>query len=134
MAKIGEVYPSKFLKADDFKGQPNVTLTIKAAPLEESFGEQKTVLYFHETEKAFTLNPTNARIMVQLLEDDETDNWPGAKVTLTPAMRNIAGQLKKVIDVTAAWRPAQPGQQGGPAGSFPPPPAARSANDSDIPF
>jgi hypothetical protein len=131
MAKIGDIYPSKFLKADDFKGQQNVTLTIKATPLEEPFGEQKTVLYFHETEKAFTLNPTNARIVVQLLEDDETDNWIGAKITLTPAMRNIAGQLKKVIDVTAAYFPQGQQQQGG---AFPPPPAAKTVAEGDIPF
>lgn len=102
MAKVGEVFPSKFIKADDMKGQ-TVTLTIKEVKIEEAFGSQKPVLYFQETDKALTVNPTNARIITSLLEDDETDHWAGARITLTPTMRNIAGQIKKVIDVTACW-------------------------------
>jgi len=140
MTKIGDAYPSKYLKADDFQGRPNVTLTVKAAPLEDSFGEKKVVLYFYETNKAFTLSPTNARIIMQFLEDDETDRWTGAKVTLTPVKRQIAGQVKQVIDVTAAWFPQGraempvAGQQADAFGGPPPPSGPSVAGQDDIPF
>lgn len=134
MAKIGEVFPSKFLKVDDLKGR-SVALTIKDVKLEESFGSTKPVLYFHGTEKAFTVNSTNARIITQLLTDDETDNWVGAKVTLTPVMRKIAGELKKVVDVTDA-RFDEAAQVGVPAAAAvaPVPLAHQEPQDDQIPF
>lgn len=136
MAKVGDIFPSKFLKAPDFKGK-SVTLTVKAAPVEESFGTHKPVLYFHETEKAFSVSPTNARILTSFLEQDDTDNWPGAVVTLTPTKRVIAGEVKDVVDVTAARFPAQATPQrqaaaapaGVPTRQAPPP-----VDDDEIPF
>lgn len=123
MPKVGEIFPSKYLSYDDLGGQPK-GYTIKAVKLEEAFGTTKPVIYFNETDKAMTVNVTNARILTQLLEDDEIDNWVGAKVQLTPTMRNIAGQLKKVVDVTNARR-----GQAAPVAQAPAPVIA-----DDIPF
>jgi hypothetical protein len=62
MATKNDVFPSKFLKASDLKGQPMV-LTIAKAPLEtlkyQGKEEQKTVLYFKETKKLLPLNVSN---------------------------------------------------------------------------
>jgi hypothetical protein len=102
MPKVGDIFPSKYIKPDDLKGQA-VTMTIKEVKLEDAFGSTKPVIYFAERDKAMTVSPTNARIITQLLEDDETDHWAGAKITISTSMQPIAGQLKKVINVTAAW-------------------------------
>jgi hypothetical protein len=123
--KVADLFPSKFLKAEDMKGRA-ATLTIKEVKLEESFGSTKPVLYFQKTEKAFTVNSTNARIITQLLAEDETDNWVGAEVTLTPVMRKIAGELKRVIDVTDARFPEK--QQPSP------PPVPVQPEPDEIPF
>lgn len=130
--KASEIYPSKYLKTDDLQGKSWV-LTVKAVEMEDSFGEDKPVLYFDETDKKFTVQPSNWRILVSELAEDETDNWIGASVTLSPVRRKIAGELKNVIDITGATlgsadapkpvrrKPAQP-------------PAEPDIEEDEIPF
>jgi hypothetical protein len=124
MPKVGEIYTSKYLKNEDLKGK-SWELTIKQATVEDSFGKPKPVLYFVETDKCLTVQVGNARILTQLLEDDEITHWVGAKVTLTPVFRNIGGEVKKLIDITnARW---DRGEQQAAAASFAPALQAQAA-------
>jgi hypothetical protein len=156
MPKVGEIYTSKYIKNEDLKGK-SWELTVKQATVEDSFGKPKPVLYFVETDKCLTVQVGNARILTQLLETDEINNWVGAKVTLTPVFRNIGGEVKKLIDITnARWdrggqqatQPAQtfaPQAQAAPAFAQAPqvvapvmagsvPQGGQPVADDDIPF
>ena len=44
--------------------------------------ELKWVVEFDEIEKPMVLNSTNGQIIAQITKQDDTDNWPGAKVVL----------------------------------------------------
>lgn len=85
------MFPGRFLKAADFKGQ-TVTLTIKAIRIEELPQDQggnktKGIVTFAETPKELVLNRTNAECL-KALWGRETDAWLGQKVSLYPAMWN----------------------------------------------
>ena len=61
--KRGDVFPNKYLKAEDLLGKP-VTVTIESAPFEtlkspEGKEQGKIVLYFVGGKKCFPLKLTN---------------------------------------------------------------------------
>ena len=70
-----EVFPSKFLKADDLDGKP-VTYTIERVLVEElgTERERKAVLYFSETRAGLVLNRTRWDAIEDLFGHN-TDNW-----------------------------------------------------------
>lgn len=79
-----ELYPGRFLKASDFKGE-KVTLTIANVDLEELEGDKgkkvKGVVSFEKTEKQLALNKTNG-ICLKEMFGKKVQEWVGRKVTL----------------------------------------------------
>lgn len=97
---IMEFFPSKYVKADDLKGQP-VTLTIQGMRPEVVGGEAretKPVLYFEKATKGLILNKINA-ITIAHLYSAETDNWPGKRITIYPTNVKAFGKSHHVIRV-----------------------------------
>ena len=84
MPHINELFPSKWLKASDFDDGPR-TLTIRELTMEEigqgKKREEKTIVYFEETEKGLVLNVTNGRTIADGY-GPRTENWIGGKVEL----------------------------------------------------
>ena len=87
---LDQLYPSRFIGADEFAGK-SPTLTI-AKVMREELGhggskESKVVLYFAEKSKAtgdqiqLVLNRTNATAIAAMF-GREADDWAGHKVTL----------------------------------------------------
>ena len=79
---IYDAFPSKYLKAEDLKGE-HVTFTIEEFNTEEVGSEEgsKPVISFVNTLKKMVLNKTNAETIAKLY-GGETDQWPGKKLIL----------------------------------------------------
>jgi hypothetical protein len=81
--KVGKLFPSKYLKATvDLEEGETKTVTISKAKVETFDDEEKLVLYFEEFDKGLVMNKTNAQMVVQIADSDDTDNWSGVRVTL----------------------------------------------------
>ena len=129
--KIGQAYPSNFLKADDLQGK-DVVVTIEGCEL-ESIGQghdkqDKLILHFVGKQKAMVLNKTNAKTIAKLY-GDETDDWVGKRITLSP--REVEFQGDMVLAIRVSLR-----APGSVASAAPVPVAAPAvvANDDNAPF
>ena len=90
--KMNDLFPSKYLKADDFPQPRNLTLL---NVIVEEIGpekEEKAIVYFKETEKGLLLNKVNYIDIGNHLREDDTDNWMGKKVQLYKAMTMFNGK------------------------------------------
>lgn len=130
---INEVFPSKYLKAEDLQGR-EITVTI-ANVIVEKIGQgedRKPVAYFQGKEKGVALNKTNSTNIAAAF-GPETDAWIGAKVILYPAWVDYQGKSVQAIRIRPAFdapqrqAPTPPQPSGGYGGSHP------DLND-DVPF
>jgi hypothetical protein len=81
VAKVGDLFHSKYLRADDL-GTHRVRVTIAQVAIELMHGGKKPVLYFHGKSKGLVLNQTRAHSLARVLASDETNDWVGCQVTL----------------------------------------------------
>jgi len=107
--KINDMFPSKYLSGADLAGrQVVVTIaTVKAEPMKDPQTHQpvtKFVLYFAESKsgKGLILNKTLANQIARALGADDTEAWPGKKVTLYPESMTVAGVPRVAIRARAA--------------------------------
>ena len=100
MAKRNEIFPSKYLKAEDLDGKAVVAL-IELAPTETlgrgDDAEQKTVLYLRGL-KALPLNMVNWDSVAAIAGDD-TDDWPGHWIELHPTTTTLKGSVVPCIRI-----------------------------------
>ncbi len=88
---------SAFLSADMLGGKPR-TLTIKAASLavvgggEGGADEEKKIIRFNETEKAWIVNVTNTQCLRAMFGGDDPQSVVGHRVTLYPVKTQYKGQ------------------------------------------
>ena len=81
MAKIGELFKSKYLRAEDL-GAGRVRVTIEQVAIEHLHGSRKPVLYFQGKTKGLVVNQTRARSLARVLASEETNDWIGCQVTI----------------------------------------------------
>ncbi len=117
--KLSEAFPSNFLKADDLGGK-NVTVEIDEVTFEEigqgRDKEQKIIIAFKGKEKKLIVNKTNANTIAKLIGSDDTDDWPGHRITLTSRevdyqgtpMLAIRVSLQKPASVQATTKRPEP--------------------------
>jgi hypothetical protein len=134
MAKRKDVFPSKFLKADDLAGKPLV-VEIERAPTETlgsgNDAEKKTVLYSRNGPKPFPLNATNWD-SVSAVAGDDTDDWAGHRVELYPTTTELKG---KVVDCIRIRAPQQKERKPNAGPEVPPKDDGKDDDmDEDIPF
>jgi len=106
------MFPSRFATGRDLNGQP-VTLTIARVAQEEmrpGGGQpvRKWVAYFEGARKGVVLTRTLAQQIAEAVGADDTDAWPGRRVTLYPERVIVAGQER----ITIRARPARNGNGG----------------------
>lgn len=108
---IQNAFPSTTLKAADME-DADMTLTMTDVKIETvgqgKDAEDKPHLYFEETDKPLVLNKTNAGVISQLYGND-TDGWPGNKITLYATEVEFGGKMTMGIRV----RLKKPGTGGG---------------------
>jgi hypothetical protein len=115
MVSKTDVFPSKYLKAADLKGQP-VVLKISRAPLEsleyQGRQEDKVVLHFEGTKKMLPLNITNFDGVCDATGLSDTDEWPGQKIEVFPTTCEMKG---KTIDCIRIRKPGGGVKKAAPA-------------------
>jgi len=152
MVNVNNVFPTKYVKAQDIQGQ--VQVVIAKAGMEQLGDEHKLVVYFEGHTKGMVLNKTNANNLSNLY-GPESDGWIGKPMMLvstfvdfqgqsTPALRLHPPQVQPIPQQAFT----QPGGQPGPQVTTPPvqttvaPPVYTEANppplgeiiDDSIPF
>ena len=100
MTTINELFPSRFLKASDLKGQRRTVTIAKITREEVGKGkEKKAVVYFAGVKKGLILNKTNATKIAKVVGSEAIDQWVGKKITLFSAEVEFAGDLMPAIRV-----------------------------------
>ena len=100
---IGDVFPSRFIDAEDL-GDKRVTVEIAKATMEEVFNRQtnakemKLALTFKRAKKLFILNKTQAFAIAAIVGSEDTDRWVGHSITLRAG---VAPNRKPTIVVEA---------------------------------
>jgi len=145
MVNVNNVFPTKYVKAQDVNGQ--VQVIIRSAVMEQLGDEHKLVVYFEGHEKGMVLNKTNANNLSNLY-GPESDGWIGKAMMLvstfvdfqgqsTPALRLHPPQQQQgfTSGLPAQQPQGQPGnqlvQQGFTEAN---PPPVGNAIDDEIPF
>lgn len=100
--KIGEAFPSNFLKADDLQGK-DIIVTIQEVTLEElgkgNEKEQKLIIAFKGKDKKLVCNKTNAKTIAKIHGDD-TDDWIGKSIIIGPREVEFQGDQVWAIRVS----------------------------------
>jgi len=110
------LYPSKYLKGEDLDGEEVVTIAAIEPRHElartDNSKEHKPVVLFRETQKAFVMNKTNARLIASV-HGNELSGWVGKQIVLTTAKVSAFGKVHNAIRV----KPVRAVQRGGKSGS-----------------
>lgn len=101
--KLNDVFPSKYLKADDLEGR-EVTVTIRDAKIEKMGDDQKLVIYFAGKDKGMVVNRTNADRIAHYHGPD-TDGWLGKQVVLGTELVTFNGKTDDALRVKGLPRP-----------------------------
>ena len=105
MAKLNDLFPSRFISAADLQGQ-EVIATIDRVEIEKFDDDaQKPIVYFQGKTKGLVCNKTNAK-SIALIAGDDTDNWPGKAIVLFSMMVDFKGQVVEAIRVRRPPDPA----------------------------
>ena len=134
--KMNDIYPSKYLKADDLQGR-EVRVTMQSVELEKIGDDNKPVLYFKGKDKGIVLNKTNAST-ISVGYGDDTDEWFDQPIILFSVMVDFNGKVGPAIRVrvpTAKDNKAAPTpRRADPISSGPQRQPAAEALDDEIPF
>ena len=136
--KMNEIYPSKYLKADDLQGR-EVRVTMANVELEKIGDDNKPVLYFKGKDKGVVLNKTNANT-ISVAYGDDTEDWYDQPLILFSVMVDFQGKVAPAIRCRAPTakdnKQAAPQRQADPISSGPAPRQAPAVEmlDDEIPF
>jgi hypothetical protein len=127
--KKSEAFPTRFVSAPDLKGP--ITLTISHTTREmlknpEGREVEKTIVYFVGAKKGLVLNQVNWDSVAEICGED-SDAWPGGKITLFPTKVPMGG---KMVDAVRVRRPDDELPMKKPA----PAPMPPAGTESPIPF
>jgi hypothetical protein len=104
--KLNQVFPSKYLKADDLQGR-ELHVTINKCAVEKMEEDTKLVLYFFGQEKGLVCNKTNANRIAHFFGDD-TDAWMGKEIILGTELVDFQGKTSEAIRVKGRVTPGAP--------------------------
>jgi hypothetical protein len=137
MVTRSEVFPSRWLKPADLKGQPCV-LEIERAALEavKFNGKEQTklALHFAGTSKSLTVNATNFDALVEITGQSDSDNWAGHRIEVYPTTTEVRGETFACLRIRAPEQGDMLAAAKAP--KLPPAPKAPPKSDMDdqIPF
>ena len=93
--------------------------------MEDIGGEHKPVVKFQGKDRGIVLNKTNAAMIAEIANSEETDDWKGVKVVLYPTKTDFQGKRVDCIRVDYPQNGAAQARKPEPE----PPPA-----EDEIPF
>lgn len=113
MAKTNDIYASPWLKAEDLQGR---TVQVKIAgasieqlPQQDGSKQPKVVVSFVGKQKKLILNKTQHTTLCKLTGSDDTDDWRGVNVFLSPG---VSAQGKDTINLAGV--PVMEGEEENP--------------------
>ena len=113
MPDIAQMFPSKYLQADDLQKGQNLIVTIDkvypAAAVQRSGGDEpeiKWMVRFREVRKPMGLWKTTAKAIAEVLGTTQTEAWIGQQIAIYPSTYTSFGEIKPCINVDK-WRPSQ---------------------------
>jgi hypothetical protein len=110
---VDDFFPSNFLRPDDLKGKPPVTLTIDGVDRQEfRDGTRKPTLSFKGTNKKLILNKTICDVIADAFGRD-MQKWPGHPITVFATRVEFSGKMVDAIRVRVDQAPL-PFQQQAP--------------------
>jgi hypothetical protein len=129
---VSAIYSSKWLSADDLRGQSAV-VTIEGAIVEsirQQDGQQepRIVLSFVGKQKRLICNKSQATALTTITGTEAFANWRGHTVMLMPGM---SPNKRPTVAIFPAPPPSFGGQR---VVESAPPPALEDLTDDDIPF
>lgn len=95
--KLNEVFPSKYVKAEDLQGR-EVPVVISNVIMEKLGDDTKLVLHFQNRSKGMVCNKTNAGRIAYMYGDD-TDSWIGKEIILASEFVEFQGKTVKGLRV-----------------------------------
>ncbi len=110
--KVSQLYPDKWLKAAHLQGR-TITVYIQKSTVQELFNTQakkkeaKFVLYFYKAKLPMVLNKTQAMAMVEVTGEDDSDNWKGHYIALSPSLAPN-GEATITVSKPELERPSAP--------------------------
>jgi len=109
--KASDAFPSNYLKAADLQGN-RVNVIIESVAVEDLNDDRKPVVKFRGKEKQLVLNRTNFNRIVDLVGEDDTDNWHGRAISLYPTTTEFQGKTVPCLRVAEATdTPAPPPEE-----------------------
>lgn len=103
--RIGEAFPSKYLKAQDIPAAQMIPVIIDRIEIDnvgtEEKPEHKPVMFFKGKQKGLVLNKTNAEA-ISVVYGDETDSWIGRSISLFAATTSFQGKTMPCLRVAVA--------------------------------
>jgi len=111
--KTSQMFPRKYATGEDLAGK-TINLTIKKVtaeamrPAAGAAEETKYVIYFVEAVKGVILSKTLAEQISEAVSNDETNDWPGKKISLFPQPMKVAGVQRIAIRAKKANGGAPP--------------------------
>lgn len=96
--RAGDAFPSNFFKESDLNDE-EVTLTIKSVDMQKLGDDEKLVASFKGTDKKLVINKTNFKNIVKATGEEDTDDWPGKRVTLYPTETEFKGDTVPCIRI-----------------------------------
>src|SRR5262249_26050518 len=101
--KMTELFPSKYLRSADLGGETKIAVVDRVEI--ETFKndgkeEKKAVLHFRGGSlKPFIANKTNSGVMAELSGSDDTGDWAGTRVALSPTVVSFKGKATQSVRV-----------------------------------
>lgn len=92
---MNDVYPSKYLKADDLQGR-EVRVVMSNVEMEKIGDDNKPVLYFKGKDKGVVLNKTNAGTIAAAY-GHESEEWFDQPLILFSVMVDFQGKVAPAI-------------------------------------
>jgi hypothetical protein len=92
MTTFIELFPSRFIKADDLNGN-TLNVTVKHLAV-EGIGpkkDKKPVIYFQEDDRGMVLNKRNGCMLRHLSGSENLDDWSGLTIQLRVEMVPFQG-------------------------------------------
>jgi hypothetical protein len=93
--KMTDLFPSKYLKAADLRGQPRVVTIEKVEHVvfkDDGTDVLKAVLHFKEKDsRPVVVNKSNFAMLTEICGSDDDERWPGHKVELRVRKSAIQG-------------------------------------------
>ena len=117
--RLGEVYPSKYIRAEELEEDTTVTIkSVQLETLESKDGQQqkKPVCSFEELEKSLVLNKTNFALIAKQHGEDSED-WIGKKIVLTVLDVEAFGEMVQAVRIKLPRKTTAPKVQGVKKGS-----------------